>query len=992
MHVNKYGELLCDFLLSSDCCMLNGRNNSRDYYTYKDTSVIDYCLSPHHNLDLFKDFTVHRVDDMFRQSGLMGTVENPAQILPDHNLLTWSIDISAFTPEVVRTNALATSVPLVQTVRFNCSDVPNNFMASSENLRLLQICICRLEQGIYAQTDIDDSYNMFCGAIKNEMGENLPHRTISFADGSSARRRKIKKPYWNENLTALWSDHTKAQREFGRARGQDKQRLKALAKEKRKALDRAIQSEKRRYWRQMQTELLNLQSSDPKEYWKFVGRLGMNSVRKFRIPWEAVTREGDLVGSYEEVMSIWKEHFCTLLNNESDSCESSSTTGMLENSQDDASLDAAISMEEIKCSLSLAKNGKATGWDELPVEVLRNEVSAEFLHSLFNKCFETGVVPEAWSRSIINPIPKSYTADPREPAKYRGITLASSVYKLYAGILNRRLSRWAEMHQRISDEQNGFRERRGCVDHLNTLSQIIDSRKKRSMSTFVAFIDFSKAYDRISRALLWHKLYNHGISNKFLSALKSLYQDVKCCVRINGHKTDWFKVSTGLKQGCLISPLLFNLYINDLVSVVQGLNCGVPVDDELVSILLYADDIALVAPDENSLQRMLDCLNDWCLQWQLVVNIDKSQVVHFRRGPSVPRSGFNFKCGQSELQTVEKYRYLGLIFTEFLDFNIMSKAVAQAATRALGLLIAKCKAHGGVPFDVFTQLYYTLVQPIVDYGASVWGANVFSHIRSIQLRAGRFFLGVGRYTPNNAVLGEMGWTDPCERLWQCIFRQWYRMDCLSLDRLNGRVHAWALRLALRGIKNAYFKLVKFSRGIGAWDINNQVLKHRGLAMAKLNECFVSNWKDAINREEGARGVGGNKLRTYKQIKFDFGTTSYVKDHHLTRAQRSALAKFRCGVAPLRLETGRFEGMSLEERLCPLCQTEIETEVHSIIKCSAFNDLRTTLFNYCTNIYTDFMLLSDLEKFVFIFTSDRVIKPSSVMCLSLLRKRRELLYV
>ena len=173
-------------------------------------------------------------------------------------------------------------------------------------------------------------------------------------------------------------------------------------------------------------------------------------------------------------------------------------------------------------------------------------------------------------------------------------------------------------------------------------------------------------------------------------------------------------------------------------------------DEELVCILLYADDIALIAPCAEGLQEMLDKLNEWCIRWKMLVNAKKTQVIHFRKGPSITRSDFQFKCGEACIETVDRYRYLGLIFTEFLDFNIMAKTVAQAAARALGLLIAKCKAHGGVPHEVFTKLYDSLVQPIIDYGAAVWGATEFSCIHAVQHRACRYFLGLGKYAPNGA--------------------------------------------------------------------------------------------------------------------------------------------------------------------------------------------------------------------------------------------------
>ncbi len=173
--------------------------------------------------------------------------------------------------------------------------------------------------------------------------------------------------------------------------------------------------------------------------------------------------------------------------------------------------------------------------------------------------------------------------------------------------------------------------------------------------------------------------------------------------------SEFFSVNVGLKQGCLISPQLFNLYMSDLIEEIQNLGLGIPTDADLISMLLYADDIALLSECESDLQQMLDRLHEWCSRWKLKVNVLKSQVMHFRREPSVPRSLFKFMCGNNQLQIVDKYRYLGLIFTECLSYDDMAKSVAQSATRALGLVIAKCKAHVGAPCNVFTQLYDALV-------------------------------------------------------------------------------------------------------------------------------------------------------------------------------------------------------------------------------------------------------------------------------------------
>ena len=180
-----------------------------------------------------------------------------------------------------------------------------------------------------------------------------------------------------------------------------------------------------------------------------------------------------------------------------------------------------------------------------------------------------------------------------------------------------------------------------------------------------------------------------GVINKMLTALKSLYENVKCTVRINGRQSDWFSVGTGLKQGCILSLLLFNGYINDLVKKLNELDCGIKFNEtSIISILLYADDIVIMSDCEAKLQAMLKCLNDWCKQWGLVINFEKSKIVHFRPY-SKSRSDIQFQCGDDVIETVNQYKYLGVIISEHLDFSLMSKVVSQSASRALKLLIAK---------------------------------------------------------------------------------------------------------------------------------------------------------------------------------------------------------------------------------------------------------------------------------------------------------------
>ena len=120
---------------------------------------------------------------------------------------------------------------------------------------------------------------------------------------------------------------------------------------------------------------------------------------------------------------------------------------------------------------------------------------------------------------------------------------------------------------------------------------------------------------------------------------------------------------------------------------------------------------------------------------------------------SCPRSTQQFHCDNKAIEIVSSYKYLGLILSEFFDFQITAKVVSQSASRALGLLISKDKAFGGIPYECFSKCYDALVQSIINYGAAVWGSTGYI---AVQNRACRYFMGLGKYAPNPAIQGDMG--------------------------------------------------------------------------------------------------------------------------------------------------------------------------------------------------------------------------------------------
>ena len=285
-------------------------------------------------------------------------------------------------------------------------------------------------------------------------------------------------------------------------------------------------------------------------------------------------------------------------------------------------------------------------------------------------------------------------------------------------------------------------------------------------------------------------------------------------------------------------------------------------------------------------------------------------------------------CGK-DILLKDQYVYLGLVLEEHLNFSITASFVAQSVSRALGLLISKFKLIGGMPYNVYSKLYDSLVWSIVAYGAAIWGTQTFSCIEAVQHRAMRVYLGTTRNTPTAAMAGDMGWQPVVTRQLLAVLNYWIRLSHMSNTNLNKRIFLYCLNVNRPGCKNWCFRVLNNYSKIGCYNnanINSHISKTTFLNAVKHASMshFISDWKTTINSVTGRSNVGGNKLRTYKLFKHSFETEPYC-NIILPRTHRSAFSRFRCGVAPIRLETGRYERLSVAERLCPFCNNEVEDE-------------------------------------------------------------------
>jgi hypothetical protein len=996
--VNRYGELLIDFLVSSNCCIVNGRNGKNGFtsLSIKGKAVVDYCITSYENLHMISDFAITNAKDVYEEAGCIGEYDPLTCCIPDHSLLSWKI--SGYGPKLF---TISTEPQWQHKLTIYDRNVQADF-GEINNSRLVDLA-AKLEERVLTETRVDFIYEQFVNIINDEIEKKGMKREVYKDEFSGSRKKRRNKPWWSDEHDRLWKEVRKCENEWNNARNGDKAFYKSRLREAQKCFDRVIQRSKRAFWKSQQKELENIALYDKSQFWKSIGKVGIANDRQKCLPCEVIDpNDNKVITKKDKVLNVWQNVFSKLLNTEQeDKCISNNGITVVEQRvpSDPTGLnilDSEISINEINIAIQASNKGKASGVDGIHVEFLATERVVNFLHKLFNLCFLKGIFPSMWKKGVICPVPKSNISDSRDPNCYRGITLAVSTYKVFCSVLNARLNDWADQNGIIVEEQNGFRKNRSCIDHISSLVNIVETRIKRRQGTFAAFIDFRKAYDSVNRGKLWGKLCQLGLpyETKMHAALRGIYENVKCNVRIHGCNTDWFDVTVGLRQGCILSPILFNMYINDLVINLKQLCSGIPVGGENVVSLMYADDIVLLARNERDLQRMLDVLGQWCMKWNINVNPAKSEIIHFRN-KSVKETSYTFKSGDINLNVVNGYRYLGLYLNEFLDFKVTADHVAKAANRALGVIIAKSKAFGGMPFSCFQKLYDAIVLPVINYGAAIWGHSQYSSINAVHNKACRFYLGVGRYTPSAAVQGDIGWLPPFVHQWIAITRNWCRFKNMADHRINKKILKWAMQYAVNGnCKNSIWKTLHYFKEKRLQDFldpEQRVDKKDAVNQITLTTMDeISNeWKESVTSNKGKTKVGGNKLRTYCLLKSEFKTEPYVKCI-LGKKQRSAIGRFRCGTAPIRIETGRYEGILVQDRFCPYCLDEVEDEYHVLCECPLYDDLRNqfldVLFSYMN---CDFGLLSREEKLCLILSSENnyVIRSSANFCCNILERRK-----
>ena len=216
------------------------------------------------------------------------------------------------------------------------------------------------------------------------------------------------------------------------------------------------------------------------------------------------------------------------------------------------------------------KNRKAPGADAISAEVLKadGDEMTKFLLMLFNKVWGEEYPQLEWSKMIVTPVHKK--GNKTDPLNYRAISLLLIPGEVFRRILLQRIKQ--KSGESTKENQYGFRPNRGTFDAIFIVRQIIEKAKERKVNLHFHFIDFKSAFDTIWRKALWKMLAHISINKKIIKILETLYETSRCAVTIDGKLTEWFSVLVGVRQGCLLSPTLFNIFLEFVINEIESIS------------------------------------------------------------------------------------------------------------------------------------------------------------------------------------------------------------------------------------------------------------------------------------------------------------------------------------------------------------------------------------------------------------------------------------
>ena len=376
--------------------------------------------------------------------------------------------------------------------------------------------------------------------------------------------------------------------------------------------------------------------------------------------------------------------------------------------------DVVFKETDLMFFISKLSNSKGTYFAPKILKQVSYDLSS-VLCKLFNKCVSEGYFPTELKVAKVIPLYKN-KGDINDISNYRPISMLSVFSKIFEKLIHKALTDHLESHNILNDSQYGFRKKRSTlhalINAMENVCQSVDSKQH----TLGIFVDFSKAFDVLNHSILLRKLSHYGIRGKILELLTSYLTERQQYVSYGGIESTILTTSTGVPQGSVLGPLLFIIFINDIVNI-----------SKMASFVLFADDLNLFvahtcrATVYSLANSILKELYKYCISNKLIINFSKCCFIEF--GFKACKDSFHLGILNNRFLKVERCKFLGIVINSTLNWNDQIDQVISQVSKSCGTLY-RIRLH--VPRKILRNIYMALIQPYLIYCIPLWGSSLSS--------------------------------------------------------------------------------------------------------------------------------------------------------------------------------------------------------------------------------------------------------------------------
>lgn len=465
-------------------------------------------------------------------------------------------------------------------------------------------------------------------------------------------------------------------------------------------------------------QLANKAKTDPKSFFQYARSKNANQSKNMTL-----TDGDNPISDKRTVAELFNNHFVTVFSVDSVNPRTRTSTEVRSCPETQIVADK-IHPASVEMRLKKLNINKSAGPDNIPNVILREtrSVLTPLLVHLFKTSIRTGLIPTEWKHAVVVPIHKS--GDVKDRRNYRPISLTCTVCKVLESIVFEQLWRYTSERCPMRNTQYGFRSNRSStaqlIDYVNDLTEALD----KGLCIDAAYLDFSKAFDKVSHKLLLDKLVKRSVPSTLVEWVRSFLLERTQSVRIGTEISTPRAVTSGVPQGSILGPLLFLLFVDDIDSVIDPSTVISKFADDLKLYFIY-NPATIEHSIINSLQLSLDNILQWSEENKLPLNLNKCTIVQF--GRKNPRLLYNLSTHPMQTKTCE--RDLGVFIDDKLSFDPHVSAVVSKAKRLSGLMFHTFASRSR---HVIVPVFKTLIRPILEYGSPAWNTSTVHCVNMLE--------------------------------------------------------------------------------------------------------------------------------------------------------------------------------------------------------------------------------------------------------------------